>query len=198
MLRQSGNSGRAKDESFRFVLPGRLEYRDAARAFMAYVCEQLAKKNALPEDVGHRVISAFVEAFNNAVIHAYKGIAPGPVEVEMNVSSDRLRVTVSDQGNTFVPDNVPEPDLDALPEGGLGLFIIRNFMDHVGYARVGDRNVLTMEKVLVNGDGTSDGERRWHIRRRRAAKPRGRRLREELGSCWITTSMSGATSRFFR
>src|SRR5262245_61416534 len=52
-------------EVFRFVLPGRLEYRDAARAFLAYVCDQLAKKNTLPEDVGHRVISAFVEAFNN-------------------------------------------------------------------------------------------------------------------------------------
>jgi anti-sigma regulatory factor (Ser/Thr protein kinase) len=135
-------------ETFRFVLPGRLEYRDAARAFLAYVCDQLAKKNTLPEDVGHRVISAFVEAFNNAVIHAYKGLPAGPVEVEMQVDLDKLRVTVIDQGKTFAPDKVPEPDLDALPEGGLGLFIIRNFMDHVGYERVGDRNILTMEKLL--------------------------------------------------
>jgi serine/threonine-protein kinase RsbW len=145
-------AGRDRDESFRFILPGRLEYRDAARAFMAYVCDQLAQKNALPEDVGHRVISAFVEAFNNAVIHAYKGLTPGPVEVEMNVLQDRLRVIVSDQGSAFSPANVPEPDLDALPEGGLGLFIIRNFMDHVGYERVGNRNILTMEKMLVNGN----------------------------------------------
>lgn len=153
MVRPESSSTRARDEHFRFVLPGRLEYRDAARAFMAYVCEQLALKDALPIEVGHRVISAFVEAFNNAVIHAYKGVTPGPIEVEMFVTRDSLRVTVSDQGNTFIPENVPEPDLDALPEGGLGLFIIRNFMDHVGYARVGDRNVLTMEKVLLNGEG---------------------------------------------
>lgn len=138
-------------EIFRFVLPGRLEYRDAARAFLAYVCDQLAKKNTLPEDVGHRVISAFVEAFNNAVIHAYKGVPAGPVEVEMKVDPDTLRVTIVDQGKTFAPDQVPEPDLDALPEGGLGLFIIRNFMDRVGYERVGDRNILTMEKNLKNG-----------------------------------------------
>jgi len=138
-------------ETFRFVLPGRLEYRDAARAFLAYVCDQLAQKNTLAEDVGHRVISAFVEAFNNAVIHAYKGVPAGPVEVEMKVELNKLRVTVTDQGQTFAPDQVPEPDLDALPEGGLGLFIIRNFMDRVDYERIGDRNILTMEKNLQNG-----------------------------------------------
>lgn len=135
-------------EHFRFVVPGRLEYRDAARAFLAYVCERLAGRGLLPPDLGHRVISAFVEAFNNAVIHAYKGDEPGPVEVQMEVHPSHLSVRVLDAGRTFAPESVPEPDLDALPEGGLGLFIIRNFMDRVDYTRQGDRNVLTMEKDL--------------------------------------------------
>lgn len=138
-----------KPELFRFVLPGRLEYRDAARAFLAYVCDQLSKEDKLPPDVGHRVISSFVEAFNNAVIHAYKDLEPGTVAVDMEVFEKLLRVKISDHGRTFVPDQVPEPDLDALPEGGLGLFIIRNFMDNVHYERVGDANVLTMEKRLA-------------------------------------------------
>lgn len=135
-------------EQFRFVVPGRLEYRDAARAFLAYVCERLAGRGRLPADLGHRVISAFVEAFNNAVIHAYDGEATGSVEVEMEVHPSHLSVRILDAGRTFVPEQVPEPDLDALPEGGLGLFIIRNFMDRVDYRRQGDKNVLTMEKDL--------------------------------------------------
>jgi serine/threonine-protein kinase RsbW len=144
-------------ECFRFVLPGRLEYRDAARAFLAYVCDQLTKQDKLPADVGHRVISSFVEAFNNAVIHAYKDLDPGAVEVDMEVFRDLLRVKISDRGRSFVPDRVPEPDLDALPEGGLGLFIIRNFMDRVQYERVGDINVLVMEKRLEpQGDGPDE------------------------------------------
>jgi serine/threonine-protein kinase RsbW len=149
--------GVEEPECFRFVLPGRLEYRDAARAFLAYVCDQLTKQDKLPADVGHRVISSFVEAFNNAVIHAYKDLDPGAVEVDMEVFQDLLRVKISDRGRSFVPDRVPEPDLDALPEGGLGLFIIRNFMDRVQYERIGEINVLTMEKRLEpQGDGVDE------------------------------------------
>lgn len=143
-------------ERFRFVLPGRLEYRDAARAFLAYVCDRLSTQGSLPADVGHRVISAFVEAFNNSVIHAYRDREPGPVEVTLEVAADRLLVRVIDEGRAFVPDEVPEPDLDALPEGGLGLFIIRSFMDDVHYDRVDDRNVLTMGKSIEDdGDGAT-------------------------------------------
>lgn len=133
-------------EHFRFVVPARLEYRDAARAFLAYVCDRLVHRGEFPEDMGHRVISAFVEAFNNAVIHAYKDRPAGPVEVDLQVSPRALRVVVVDYGQTFRPDLVPEPDLDALPEGGLGLYIIRSFMDDVAYERVDHRNILIMEK----------------------------------------------------
>jgi len=136
---------------FRFELPGRLEYRDAARAFLAHVCDHLAQRGQLPPDAGHRVISAFVEAFNNCVIHAYADMAPGPVEVELEVGEDALSVRVVDHGQAFSPDEVPKPNLAALPEGGLGLFIIRNFMDQVSYAREDGANVLTMIKRFEGG-----------------------------------------------
>lgn len=135
-------------ERFRFGLPARLEYRDAVRSFLSHVCAQLVQQGILSEKDGHGVVSAFVEAFNNAVIHAYDGHAAGPIEVAMSVDPRVLQVEVRDAGRTFVPDDVPEPDLDALPEGGLGLFIIRSFMDEVRYERRGLQNVLMMRKRL--------------------------------------------------
>lgn len=135
-------------EVFRFVIPARLEYRDAARAFLAFVCAQLAVDRRLPEDAGHRVISAFVEAFNNAALHAYAGRAPGPIEVELTVSHGRLSLQICDRGQSFIPDAIPDPDLDSLPEGGLGLFIIRGFMDRVDYHSQNGCNCLVMEKQL--------------------------------------------------
>ena len=148
MSSKSGQEPPEEVELFRFFVPGKLAYRDAARAFLAYVCDQLGQAGRLAPDMGHRVISSFVEGFNNAVIHAYKGVTPGPIEVVMEVTATRLRVQIADEGRTFSPEDVPEPDLESLPEGGLGLFIMKNFMDAVHYERIKDRNVLTMEKAL--------------------------------------------------
>lgn len=146
----------SRPQRFRFELPGRLEFRDAARAFLAHVCAHLEHEGQLPADAGHRVISAFVEAFNNCVIHAYDGMAPGPVEVELDVGADALHVRVIDHGQAFSPDEVPRPNLASLPEGGLGLFIIRNFMDQVSYDREDARNVLTMVKRFDAGGADAD------------------------------------------
>lgn len=146
-------------ERFRFGVPARLEYRDAVRSFIHHVCTQLAKRGILTGRDAHGVVSAFVEAFNNAVIHAYEGHAAGPVEVAMSVSSRMLQVEVRDAGRTFVPDDVPEPDLESLPEGGLGLFIIRNFMDETRYERRGLQNVLMMRKHLGTLEQPEDARR---------------------------------------
>ncbi len=138
---------RAGAERFRFGVPSRLEYRDAVRSFITHICAQLVERGLLSERDAHEVTSAFVEAFNNAVIHAYAGQS-GPIEVAMSVDARLLQVEIRDAGRTFVPDDVPDPDLDSLPEGGLGLFIIRNFMDDVRYERRGLQNVLMMQKHL--------------------------------------------------
>lgn len=136
-------------EQFRFVIPGRLEYRDAATAVLSFVCDRLAHRGALTKDVGHRVISAFLEAYSNSVRHAYAEIDNGAVEIELDVTSDRLYLRVIDRGAGFDATTVPEPDLDSLPEGGMGLFIMRSFMDNVEYHRDGERNVVSMEKALT-------------------------------------------------
>jgi serine/threonine-protein kinase RsbW len=46
---------------------------------------------------------------------------------------------------------VPNPDLDSLPESGLGIFIMRSCMDDVTYVS-GAPNVLSMTKFLVHDD----------------------------------------------
>lgn len=145
--------GASEPEVFRFVLPGRLEYRDAAKAFLTYICDQLIRDRDTEPDLGHRVISAFVEAFNNAVLHGQRRPGePTPVEVELVVHQGELTISVADRGVGFEPERVPDPDLESLPEGGMGLFIMRSFMDEVRYHRNSDgKNVLTMHKRLTKG-----------------------------------------------
>lgn len=144
-------------------VPGTLRYRDLALRVVGAACK-LVGSNAgdsgairLNSEFDHQVVSAFGEAFNNAAIHSYRG-GTGDVEVEVDVGSAHITIRLRDWGPSFELDEIPAPDLEALPESGLGLFIIRSFMDEVHY-RPGSPNVLSMTKHLdPAGRPTSSGE----------------------------------------
>jgi serine/threonine-protein kinase RsbW len=124
-------------------VPSRLEYRDLAIRLVASACKLVPNGG---DDFSNEVISAFSEALNNVVIHggASKG---GEIEIEIEPRDDRLTIRMMDYGKSFDPRDAPAPDLDSLPESGLGVFIMRSFMDDVSY-RGGAPNTLSMTKFL--------------------------------------------------
>ena len=140
----------------RLSVPGTLEYRDVAMRVVS-----AAAKLVLPGRRGTQfdaqVVSAFGEAFNNIAIHGYGRDAAsvgGKVELEIEVQGDTLLMRISDHGKSFDPLEVPDPELDDLPERGMGLFIIRSFVDTVTYTP-GRPNVLELAKRCP---GTAQGE----------------------------------------
>jgi serine/threonine-protein kinase RsbW len=92
-----------------------------------------------------QLVSAFSEAFNNVALHAYRGRVDGRVELAIEYGEDWITVRMVDTGQAFDPTQVSSPDLSALPESGMGLFIIRSFMDELSY-RPGPPNLLSMTK----------------------------------------------------
>ena len=66
----------------------------------------------------------------------------------IDIDSNELCIKVYDQGEGFDLDAVPHPDLDHPKEGGLGIFLMRNFMDSVEYHRIENGNLLIMKKTL--------------------------------------------------
>ncbi len=97
-------------------------------------------------DFEAEVVSAFGEAFNNIAVHGFRDMAPEPVHIEVDWDDEKLVITFVDTGRIFDPDAVVPPDLDELPEHGMGLFIIRSCMDSVEY-RPGPPNVLRLVKL---------------------------------------------------
>lgn len=143
----------------RVKLPGLLDYRDLAIRMVASACKLVGATRVDPatgqstpdREFDGEVISAFGEAFNNIALHAYAARG-GDMEIEIEPGPGKLTIRLKDYGKSFDIDAVPRPDLDALPESGLGLFIIRQCMDDVTYT-TGHPNVLTMTKFLVHDDG---------------------------------------------
>jgi anti-sigma regulatory factor (Ser/Thr protein kinase) len=99
------------------------------------------------------------EAVNNAIIHAYGREAGHEVEVEVRIESDRVVCTVADHGRPAPEEAHEKPrleispgEIEDLPEGGMGMFIIHEVMDRIEYESKGGRNVLTMIKFARRGD----------------------------------------------
>jgi serine/threonine-protein kinase RsbW len=129
--------------SFRLSVPGTVDQRPLVIQFIISVC----RAYAVPLDVEHSVVSAFGEAFNNICMHSYRDV-DGDVVVEVELKGERLQVRLRDRGVGFDPSAARAPDLDKLPEGGLGLFIILRAMDEVRWYREDEENVVAMAKKL--------------------------------------------------
>jgi serine/threonine-protein kinase RsbW len=118
-----------------------------------------AQEAGFDEAVLYQLQLAVDEACANVVHHAYKGMEPGDIEVSCSFDEQRLVIRVRDWGRSFVPEDVPEPDVDAPLEerslGGLGLFLIRQCMDEVEFSfEDKDGNELTMTKRLQGAEPT--------------------------------------------
>jgi serine/threonine-protein kinase RsbW len=140
----------------RLSVPGKLAYRDLALRVVAASCK-LCRSVDEVQDTSHdglvlehefdmQVISAFGEAFNNVAIHGYCGTDSGVVEIEIDASPESITIRIFDTGRSFDPTAAEPPAV--LPESGMGLYIIRSFMDSVSYKR-GDPPYSPNELCLV-------------------------------------------------
>lgn len=131
----------------RLRVPGTLKYRSVALRVITEACRLADGRDAEQDgdEFEAQMVSAFGEAFNNVAIHGYAGVSPGEVDIEVDWSPDEIVIQMTDNGRTFDPETIGPPELDDLPEGGMGLFIMRSFMDEVDY-HAGPPNVLRLKK----------------------------------------------------
>jgi serine/threonine-protein kinase RsbW len=143
-------------------VPAVLHYRDLVLRAVAVACKVAAQwgpdshanqevaplgDEARSSDTTflHELSSAVGEAFNNIAIHGYAGEHRGEVTIEIHVDARAVTVELRDDGASFDIDAVPTPQLAELPESGMGLFIVRSFVDELRYLP-GRPNVLRLEK----------------------------------------------------
>jgi serine/threonine-protein kinase RsbW len=91
------------------------------------------------------------EASTNIIEHAYAGIENGKIEIGCSITGGELKIVMRDNGKSFDPSSVPEPNVKAeLSErkiGGLGMYLMRKLMDDVVYESFPNAgNTLTMIK----------------------------------------------------
>jgi anti-sigma regulatory factor (Ser/Thr protein kinase) len=119
--------------------------------------EQFAQANRLPRAVVQAADLALEEHVTNILHYAYDDLRPHEILVRFTIEQGQLQVEVEDSGKPFNPLDRPETEasipLESKPIGGLGIHLIRKFMDDVHYRRERDKNILRMHKRLNSPAG---------------------------------------------
>ena len=152
------STGVLENAAIELNIPARSEHVKVARVAVAAVASRMRFTFDEVEDIK----LAVAEACNNAIVHGVPapGIAPR-IDITLLPHADRLEIRVSDHGRMEEPPTLevarPVPvdgysrDV-ALPEGGLGLMLIRSLMDEVELLGGPDVNTtLRMSKRVKHG-----------------------------------------------
>ena len=142
----------------------RLEFSSAFEMvdFVQVVSDHMARDVGLDDDAAHWVGVAIRESVINAIKHGNRHDARKHVFVDFEATTDtavpELLIRVRDEGEGFDPETLADPlaPENLLKSSGRGIFLIRNFMDHVHLQRMpeGGMEIRMVKRVQADADSS--------------------------------------------
>lgn len=110
--------------------------------------EMVAEAAELPMDKVFQLNLAMEEAVVNVMNYAYPGQEGMPVTLGADILDGSIRFVIDDAGVPFDPTQKEDPDLtlsaEERPIGGLGIMLVRQFMQEISYEYKDGHNRLTL------------------------------------------------------
>lgn len=129
------------------TIPASTEYLTRVRRFVS----GYAGKAGFSEAEIEEIRLAVDEACTNVIKHAYKNDGTKTIQISLGLKENQLIISLLDSGSTFDPGTYSNPDLQdrvrKKKRGGMGIYLIRKFMDKVEYRQKGSQNELWMTKT---------------------------------------------------
>ena len=117
-------------------------------AFVDEVCEAVGMDMSTTMQMN----LAIEEAVVNVMEYAYPAGTKGEVRIEAQTNDSYVEFIISDDGKPFNPTEKGDVDTTLSAEersiGGLGIMLVKHYMDNVIYKYVDGQNVLTLRKNL--------------------------------------------------
>ena len=130
------------------TLPNDINTIPQLNEFIDTVCEELEIDMALAMSLN----LAMEEAVVNVMDYAYPEGVKGYVDIEVWADEQWLTFVITDSGKPFDPTTKGEVDITLSAEerdiGGLGIYLVRQMMDSIGYEYKDGHNVLTLKKKV--------------------------------------------------
>jgi anti-sigma regulatory factor (Ser/Thr protein kinase) len=114
--------------------------------------EKFSASEDLEKTVRQAAELSLDELLTNTISYGYSDSEQHEIQIDIEVHDNMLKVIVQDDGVAFNPFDQEAPNLnmhiDERDLGGVGIHLVKEFMDDCAYQRVGQRNVVTLLKAL--------------------------------------------------
>ena len=114
------------------------------------ITSKIAAEAGFNESSSDDLSIVITELFNNAIHHGNKDDFNKDVKIEYNLLAAHLEISVQDQGNGFIPDELKNP-LDPenlLAESGRGIYLVKMLMDDTKFDISDECCKITIKKKL--------------------------------------------------
>lgn len=104
---------------------------------------------------------AMEEAIMNAICHGNKRQVDKWVHILIEITEERFYAKITDEGEGFNLEDVPDPTADENIEktSGRGVMLIQHFVDEVKYNDVG--NTVELKKSKLDGKTSQTGKEKF-------------------------------------
>ena len=128
------------------VIPSSSDYLADVDSFV----EGLLRGYGLDESTIADIAISVSELVNNAIFHGNRSSPDKTVTVAVGRENSSVKISVTDQGGGFNPNEIADPvaDENLLKEVGRGIFIVEALMDKVDIKVVGGGTTITIMKSV--------------------------------------------------
>jgi len=101
--------------------------------------DEMSIELALVADIYGNVLIGVIEAVTNAIVHGNKLDETKIVKISLESLKQHISIQISDEGNGFSFDNIPDPTKPTNVEkpDGRGVFLMRHLADEVAFEKGG-------------------------------------------------------------
>ena len=115
--------------------------------------ELIGQQWKLPRRSVLQINLALEEIFTNIISYGFDDDLEHTITISLDYDGQRMQITMIDDGNPFDINQADNPDLNiplAQKEvGGLGIFLIRQYMDEISYVRDKNKNIIMLTKNIL-------------------------------------------------
>jgi serine/threonine-protein kinase RsbW len=103
----------------------------------------------IKQDNYGKIMVAALEAVNNAVTHGNRSDPNKIVDVEIAFEDNDINITVTDEGEGFNPESIPDPTMPENIEelSGRGVFLMTKLADSIKFNEKGNSVKMSFKEV---------------------------------------------------